>query len=418
MEKSYRETLGRARPRGYESRREKPLFVPERGLKALRSPEDSWTKVLGVGKGYREAKMTQANILIVGVGGAGTNAIRTLMEIGVKGACCVAINTDIRHLEGAFAHEKLLIGENITGGYGTGGYPSMGRMAADVDSDKIFETLGPKPDLVFIGAGMGGGTGTGAAPIVARIAREKHAIVIGVVTLPFHVEGEEKMKIALDGVRDLKKHAHVVILVSNERLRELTEGVPMADAFKAADYTLAVMVKGITEIVNKRAYINVDLADIKTVFLAGGGVSAVGIGESDDPKGRVEEAIGMALENQLLDYSLDGARGALVVVTGGPGITIGEAIKTVEIVKSKMARNGVVKLGVDIDEDMGNKVRVILVISGIKSPYFLPGEDVQRFRELTEEVTTNAWTKISSLESEVVKEIEVILGNRSVMRFY
>ncbi|GEM_PF-4263574 len=319
-------------------------------------------------------KKRQANIIVVGVGGAGTNTVNTLMRLGIEGARCVAINTDMRHLEGAIADGKLLIGEELTNGLGAGGDPLIGRVAAERDRDKIFKVLGSRPDLVFITAGMGGGTGTGAAPVVARIAREKRAIVIAVVTLPFEVEGEDKKEIALKGIAELRKHANAVILISNEKLRQLTGDLPLQDALAVADYTLAIMVKGITEIINKRTHMNIDFADIRSLFLSAGGVAAVGIGESDDPKKRVEEAVNMAIENKLLEYSLEGAKGALLVVTGGPTLTMNEAMRAADIVKAKMGNSKAnVKIGVDTDERFGDKVRVILFVAGVTSPYFIPG---------------------------------------------
>jgi len=317
----------------------------------------------------------RANIVIVGVGGAGTNTVNTLMKLGIEGARCIAINTDMRHLEGAYADEKLLIGEELTNGLGAGGDPVIGRAAAERDRDKIFKVLGHRPDLVFITAGMGGGTGTGAAPVVARIAREKRAIVIAVVTLPFEVEGDDKKEIALKGIAELRKNANAVILISNEKLRELTGDLPLQDALAVADYTLAIMVKGITEIINKRTHMNIDFADVRSLFLSAGGVAAVGIGESDDPKRRVEEAVNMAIENKLLEYSLEGAKGALLVVTGGPTLTMNEAMRAADIVKAKMGNSKAnVKIGVDTDERFGDKVRVILFVAGVSSPYFIPGK--------------------------------------------
>ncbi|HDD68968.1 MAG TPA: cell division protein FtsZ [Candidatus Korarchaeota archaeon] len=363
-----------------------------------------------------------ANIIVVGVGGAGTNTVNTLMKLGIEGARCVAINTDARHLEGALADVKLLIGEELTNGLGTGGDPLIGRAAAERDRDKIFKVLGQRPDLVFITAGMGGGTGTGAAPVVARIAREKRAIVVAVVTLPFEVEGEDKKEIALDGIAELKKYANAVILISNEKLRELTGDLPLQDALAIADYTLAIMVKGITEIINKRTYMNIDFADVRTLFLSAGGVAAVGIGESDDPKRRIEEAVNMAIENKLLEYSLEGAKGALLVITGGPTLTMNEAMKAADIVKAKMGNpKANVKIGVDTDERFGDRVRVILFVAGISSPYFIPGTRVRPI-DLEPVIWGDPAGRERILDSEdlqkiLIKRIKSTIGRDNIMRF-
>ncbi len=315
------------------------------------------------------------NIVIVGVGGCGSNTVHNLNKLGVEGVRLVAINTDKVHLDGVEVPHKILIGENITNGLGAGGRPEVARACAEQDSHKISDALGSRPDLVFIAAGMGGGTGTGAAPIVAKIAKDKGAKVIGFVTLPFKTEGRHKYKIAQEGIRQLRKWADTVVLISNDKLLHLAGELPIDKAFVMADYTLAIMVKGIAEIIRKRTMVNVDLNDIRTLMSAGG-VAAVGIGESSDPKRRAEEAVKMALRNQLIEISPDGAKGALVVVYGGRNLKLTEVHQITEIVASRMSSDAIIKIGADMDEQLGDSVRVILLLTGIKSPDVLGPERV------------------------------------------
>ncbi len=335
---------------------------------------------LQTGRRSRIKKIGEAQIVIVGVGGGGCNTASALMRLGIEGATIIAINTDMAHLDRSLAHKKVLIGYSITGGLGAGGYPEVGRACAIKDSNKIAEALGSKPDLVFIAAGMGGGTGTGAAPVVARIAKEKGAIVISVVTMPFEHEGRDRRKKAVSGVRRLRKYSDTVIMISNDKLLQYKD-LKLQEAFDLANYVLAVMVKGITEIINKKALINIDFADIKALMSVGGGLSAVGIGESSSEGGnRVIEAIEVALENKLLDYDVDGAKGALLLIIGGEDLTLDEATRGADMIHKKLAPDAVFKWGADIDPSMGKTVRVILVLAGIMSQSIIPGIEWSRER--------------------------------------
>ncbi|MGC9103521.1 MAG: cell division protein FtsZ [Candidatus Methanodesulfokora sp.] len=350
----------------------------------------------------------KARIVIIGVGGAGCNTANTLMELGVKGAEVIAVNTDFQHLQRVKAHKKVLIGKSITNGLGAGGSPELARACAENDASLIAEALGNRVDLAFVAAGMGGGTGTGASPVVARIAREKGARVIGVVTLPFKAEQRLRMKVAMEGVKQLRKYADTVVLISNDKLLSLAGPLPIQDAFRIGDYTLAVMVKGITEIINKKALVNVDLQDVRNV-MAAGGVSAVGIGESDHPNHRATEAVKMALENQLIDISTDGATGALIVVTGGPSMKLSEVTEIAEYVTNKMDPNAVIKIGADIDPNLGEKIRVILLLSGISSPQILPGSPEPIKRPLS-------WPMRP--EEDIEEMVVATLGQGYTMKFF
>ncbi len=353
-----------------------------------------------------------ANIVIVGVGGAGCNMVNTLHELGVVGARLIAVNTDEKHLKKIHADKKILIGKSITKGNGAGGSPELGRACAETDASLIAEVLGNNPELVFIAAGMGGGTGTGAAPVIAKISSDKGAKVMAVVTLPFKNEGRLKMKIAKDGIKHLRKYAHSVVLISNEKLLNLARDKDLREAFKVGDCTLAIMVKGIAEIINKRALMNVDLQDVKNI-MAFGGVSAVGVGESNGPRNRAIEAVKMALENQLIDVNPEGARGALIVVTGGPNMKLAEIDEIARYVTQNMDPDALIKIGADVDENFGDKIRVILLLSGIRSQYILPGESGPRPKEV---LSATPFSPPISRSDDALEMVEEILGRPYVVR--
>jgi len=354
------------------------------------------------------------NIVIVGIGGCGSNTIHNLNKLQVEGVKLVAVNTDKIHLDGVDAPIKILIGESITHGLGAGGRPEVARACAEQDAHKISDALGNRPDLVFIAAGMGGGTGTGAAPVVAKIAKDKGARVIGFVTLPFKTEGRHKYKIAQEGIRQLRKWADTVVLISNDRLLQLAGDLPIDQAFVMADYTLAVMVKGIAEIIRKRTMVNVDLNDIR-MLMSAGGVAAVGIGESSDPKRRAEEAVKMALRNQLIDISPDGARGALVVVYGGKNLKLTEVHQITGIVASRMSSDAIIKIGADMNEQLGDTVRVILLLTGIKSPDVLGPE---RLHDVSMNIPVMPLDGGSRFGGSVEDVLTDVLGQSMVLSWY
>ncbi|MHA1762632.1 MAG: cell division protein FtsZ [Promethearchaeota archaeon] len=310
--------------------------------------------------------MYQANIKIIGCGGAGNNTIDRLMKIGIRGAKCIAINTDNQHLQHVKADEKLLIGEGLTRGLGAGGNPEIGRAAAEESREKLMKLLRDS-DLVFITCGEGGGTGTGSAPIVAEIAKYEGAIVVGVVTLPFETE-IGRQKIAQIGLNELKKYADTLVVIDNNRLLEIAPDLPILEAFSVADEVLATMVKGITETISLPSLINLDFADVRTI-LSTGGVAIVGLGESSSSENRVEEAINDALSSPLLDVEIDGAKGALIHVCGGNDMTLTEANSIAKKICEKMAVNdSMVIWGARVSEEFNGFLRIMLLITGIKSP--------------------------------------------------
>lgn len=305
-----------------------------------------------------------ANIMIVGCGGAGNNTVDRMMKIGIRGAQCIAMNTDQQHLNIIQANQKLLIGKNITRGLGAGGQPEIGKTAAEESRQEISNIL-QNGDLVFVTCGMGGGTGTGSAPIVAEIAKKNGAIVVGVITLPFKAE-MGRMQKAKEGIKILRNFVDTLVVIDNNRLLEIAADLPLVEAFSLADEVLATMVKGITETISLPSLINLDYADIRTI-LTSGGVAIVGIGEGSDPKKRVEEAIDDALKSPLLEFDITGAKGALIHITGGNDLTLIETTKIANLVTEKMDPNAMVIWGARVDPTLNGSIRVMLLITGVKS---------------------------------------------------
>ncbi|MFW9961316.1 MAG: cell division protein FtsZ [Candidatus Thorarchaeota archaeon] len=310
----------------------------------------------------------QARIVVVGCGGAGNNTIKRLMTIGVQGAECIAINTDRQHLAVTTAHRKLLIGERITRGLGAGGYPHVGKAAAEESTGQLTELL-RDADLVFIAAGLGGGTGTGSAPVVAEIAKNNDAIVVGVVTMPFSLE-RTRIDKAKAGLARLQENVDTAVVIDNQKLMELVPDLPLEEAFGVGDEVLANMVKGITETITMPSLINLDYADVRSI-ICNGGVALVGLGEATGAD-RAQEAIKNALNSPLLEVEWNGATGALIHITGGPDMSLAEANKVGELVSEKMSMDANVIWGARVDPRLGGVLRVMLILTGVKSPQLLP----------------------------------------------
>ncbi len=309
----------------------------------------------------------QARIVVVGCGGAGNNTVKRLMTIGVQGAECIAINTDKQHLAVTTAHRKLLIGEKITRGLGAGGYPHVGQAAAEESAPKLTELL-RDADLVFIAAGMGGGTGTGSAPIVAEIAKRNDAIVVGVVTMPFSLE-RTRIDKAKTGLARLQEYADTVVVIDNQKLMELVPDLPLEEAFGVADEVLAGMTKGITETITMPSLINLDYADVRSI-ICNGGVALVGLGEATG-ENRAEDAIKNALNSPLLEVEWKGATGALIHITGGPDMSLAESNGVGEKISEKMSKDANVIWGARVDPRLTGVLRVMLILTGVKSPQLL-----------------------------------------------
>ncbi|MEK6985144.1 MAG: cell division protein FtsZ [Candidatus Thermoplasmatota archaeon] len=308
-------------------------------------------------------------IKVVGCGGAGSNTIQRCMEDDLgEGVELVALNTDAQHLLAVRAPHKVLIGRHLTRGLGAGALPQIGEEAAlETEADLRAHVAGQ--DIVFVTCGLGGGTGTGSAPVVAKLAREAGALTIAVCSLPFRYEGAVRMENAEAGLARMRDVCDTVIVIPNDKLLEIAPRLPLAQAFKVADGVLMRCIKGITEIITKPGLVNRDFADLKTIMKRGG-VAMIGIGESDG-KERARDAVLEALNSPLLDVDISDATGALVMVVGGRDMTMQEAMQAVQEVHERVNRDARVLFGARIDEAMDRAIRVMLVITGVKSRQIL-----------------------------------------------
>jgi len=330
----------------------------------------SWTRHEVDARGLR--RPGECKIAIVGVGGCGNNTIDRLMKSGISGAECIAINTDVQHLNTIHSDKKVLIGEKVTRGLGAGNMPDVGKDSM-LESVDTLDRLITGADIVFIAAGMGGGTGTGAAPVVAEIARQKGAIVVGVVTMPFRHE-KGRFDYAIDGLTKMRKTTHTTVIIDNNKLMDLVPQLPINTAFSFADSILANMVKGIVETIALPSLINLDFADFRTIMTKGD-VAIVGMGQSNSPE-RAEEAARNALEHMLLDVDYSGADGALIHISGGPDMSLGEAVRAAEYVTEMMGDKAMVIWGSRVDPDLNDMLRVTLVLTGIRSPHLVSGYEI------------------------------------------
>jgi len=307
----------------------------------------------------------KAKIKVVGAGGGGNNTINRITEVGVKGAETIAINTDAQDLLYTDADKKILIGRETTKGLGAGSNPKLGEEAAKENELDIKKAL-QGADMVFITCGLGGGTGTGSAPVVAELAKKMGALTVGVVTLPFAMEGRARYENAMIGLEKMEQSTDTLIVIPNDKLLEIAPDLPLNTAFKVADEILTSAVKGIAELVTKAGLVNLDFADIRTI-MANGGVALIGVGESDT-ENRAEEAVQKAVTNPLLDVSIEGANGALINVCGGEDMTLDEARKVVEAVSAKLDESAKIIWGAQISKDLEKTIKVLLVVTGVKSP--------------------------------------------------
>ncbi len=306
----------------------------------------------------------RTNIKIVGCGGAGCNTINRIVEEGIVGADIFALNTDAQHLLTVHAPHKILIGRRATRGLGAGSVPQIGEEAArEVEDDIRSSMMGS--DIVFVTCGLGGGTGTGSTPVVARIAKELGALTIAIVTQPFSAEGVVRMQNAEYGLDKLQEHTDTVIVIPNDKLLEIVPRLPLNAAFKVADEILMRSIKGITEIITKVGLVNLDFADLKTI-MKGGGVAMIGIGEAEDDD-RALKAISAALDSPLLEVDIQDATGALVNVSGGENMTVSEAELVAEEIHKRINPQARLIWGAQIDPELRDTIRVMLVITGVKS---------------------------------------------------
>jgi len=307
-------------------------------------------------------------IKVVGCGGAGTNTISRCMASQITGAELIAINTDAQHLLLSDAPNKVLIGRHLTRGLGAGSLPQIGEEAAKESEQDVRTAIG-RADMVFVTCGLGGGTGTGSAPVVAQIAKEAGALTIGVVTLPFSVEGLIRMENAEAGLKRLRDVCDTVIVIPNDKLLDIVPNLSLNAAFKVADEVLMRSIKGITEMITMPGLVNLDFADLKTVMKRGG-VAMIGLGEAEG-ENKAINAVVEALNSPLLEVDISEATGALVNVTGGEDMTISEAERVVEEIYSRVDPNARIIWGTTIDPTLKKNIRAMLVITGVKSRQIL-----------------------------------------------
>jgi len=313
-------------------------------------------------------KKQSAKIKVIGIGGGGGNSLSRMQEIGIKGGELIAINTDAQDLLYSNADQKILIGRELTQGLGSGSNPKIGAEAAKESEVEIKKKIAGA-DMVFITCGMGGGTGTGAAPIVAQIAKKQGALTIGIITLPFTIEGRKRIENAMEGLERMESVVDTLIVIPNDKLLELAPELPLQTAFKIADEILTNSVKGITELVTTNGLVNLDFADVKAVMV-NGGVSLIGMGESDS-NNRAIEAVEKAIENPLLDVDISNANGALVNVIGGPDMSLDEYKVIIETIGSKLSPDAKLIGGAQISPDMDKSLRVLLIVTGVRSAQIL-----------------------------------------------
>ena len=310
----------------------------------------------------RDTTTYLAVIRVVGVGGAGLNAVNRMIDAGLAQVEFIAVNTDIQQLQFSDAPVKIHIGRELTEGLGSGADPAIGRRAAEESYDEIKQALRGS-DMVFVTAGEGGGTGSGAAPVVAHIARELQALTVGIVTTPFKFEGTQRRRSADDGVGELRGECDTVIVVPNEKLLEvLDRTTSMLDAFRIADDVLRQGVQGICDLITMPGLINLDFADVRTV-MADAGNALMGIGYSSG-QDRAVEAVEMALRSPLIEGEMTGARGILLSIAGGEDLSLHEVNQAAEIVRQRATDDTNIIFGATIDERLNGQVWVTVVATG------------------------------------------------------
>lgn len=349
------------------------------------SPQDAPTDYRVGGQNSQDEELERilaglkTNIKIVGCGGGGSNTVDRLVESGILGAELYALNTDAQHLLTVHAPHKILIGRRSTKGLGAGALPQVGEEAAREADEEIRNAL-TGADIVFVTCGLGGGTGTGAAPYVASVAKEMGALAIAICTSPFRAEGSIRMENAEYGLEKLRSVADTVIVIPNDRLIDLVPRLSINAAFKVADEVLMRSIKGITEVVTKPGLVNLDFNDIKTI-MRGGGVAMIGLGESEGEE-RAVEAVNEAIDSPLIDVDVTEATGALINVTGGPDMSVAEAEQVAEVVQSRISSNARIIWGAAVDPELEGMIRVMIVITGVKSNQMFSRENVRRGKDI------------------------------------
>jgi cell division protein FtsZ len=321
----------------------------------------------------------KTDIKIIGCGGGGSNTVNRLAEAGIVGAELYAANTDAQHLLMTRAPHKILLGRRVTRGLGAGALPQVGEEAAREAEEELKAAL-KDADIVFITCGLGGGTGTGSAPFTAQIAKEQGALTIAICTWPFEAEGAVRAENAEWGLERLRTIADTVIVIPNDRLLDIVPKLSVNAAFKVADEVLMRSIKGITEVVTKPGLVNLDFNDIKTIMKSGG-VAMIGLGESDEDDAAIA-AVNEAVNSPLIEMDISAATAALVNVTGGPSMTVTEAQQVAEVIQSKISSGARIIWGAAVDETLDKTIRVMVVITGVRSKHILGPTKEKKGRDL------------------------------------
>ncbi|HIC92797.1 MAG TPA: cell division protein FtsZ [Anaerolineae bacterium] len=313
-------------------------------------------------RGTPEELENFAQIKVVGIGGGGSNAVNRMIEEGLSGVEFIAVNTDAQALMLSNAPLRVRIGDKLTKGLGAGGDPEIGLKAAEESSDQLYEVL-KGADMIFLTAGMGGGTGTGASPVIAQIAKEVGALTIGVVTKPFSFEGRRRQQIAEEGIERLKEHVDTLIVIPNDRLLQIMDKkASIQQAFLTADDILRQGIQGISELITVPGLINLDFADVRTI-MAEGGAALIGVGRASGDN-RAIEAAEAAISSKLLDVTIDGARGILFNVTGGPDLTLFEVNEAASLIKETAHPDANVIWGAVINPEIDDEIRITVIATG------------------------------------------------------
>jgi len=305
------------------------------------------------------------NIKVFGVGGGGCNAVNRMVNDGVKGVEFFVCNTDVQNLNSSVCPNKIVLGKETTRGLGAGAVPEIGKKAATESEDEIKQLI-EGADMVFVTAGMGGGTGTGAAPVFARLAKESGALTVGIVTKPFSFEGRKRADQAELGLEELRKHVDTLIVISNNQLLSTLGSIPMQDAFKEADGILRQGVQTITDLIAVPSFINLDFADIRTV-MEGQGTALIGVGMASG-ENKAKEAAAKAINSPLLEAHINGAKSAIINVTGGPDITVYDSSIAVDYIREAAGSDIDIIFGAAINEEIGDNIIVTVIATGFDFP--------------------------------------------------
>jgi len=328
-------------------------------------------------------------ISIIGVGGGGCNTVNRMEKQGIKSARTIAVNTDNLHLQNIQAQKKVLIGRSITRGLGAGGFPEVAEKCVQASKADLKEIIGEN-ELVFLTAGLGGGTGTGAAPTIAEIAKEQGAVVVSIVTTPFSLE-RARLKKAEWGLERLAAVSDTVVVIDNNRLVSFAPNIPINDAFNLADAITTKAVRGITDTIMEPSLMNIDFADVKAI-MEKGGISLISMGESSGPD-RVERLAKATLEHPLLDVTYEGAKGALLHIEGGSGLTLGEVIEVSERITEKFDHNANVKIGSRLLPDKNDTISATAIVTGLQS------EQISRIMTSKQTAQEQQRREVSTLEN-------------------